>query len=341
MNFTNRFFIYAPFALFVLLATGLSVRWWVEASDFSKALDAANGRQVAPGIRLHFGSKRIAGFPFRLDAIFKDFRIDVATPHGPAIWQSEDFALHRLTYGRDQFIFEAAGRQRLRWTRDDGSTRALDLVVGSVRASAIENDSALSRADLAVVDIASKAFTARELQFHLRRDPAGNALDLFLTAGDVRLAAQNRSSFGDNLTALEFAATIARGDAFDGLRAGTMTWPAALDGWRHGGGSAHIDEFTASFGRFSATGTGNLAFDSNRRPEGILDFKVAGISQFLSVSAKRGVSGGSGKGLGPALLDRAAKGGSDDMGRIGAVLGFKDGVAYLGDEPTGMVAPLY
>ena len=137
------------------------------------------------------------------------------------------------------------------------------------------------------------------------------------------------------------SATLTPGKAFDALRSAEAPWPSALDDWRRANGTAHIDDVLATFGRFSARGSGRLALDAGNRPEGYLDFKIAGISQFLSDAAKRGLSRGSGRGLGPALLDRAAKAGSDDMGRVGAVLGFKDGIAYLGDEAAGMVAPLY
>jgi hypothetical protein len=341
MNPINRLFIYGPFVLFVLLATGLSVRWWYVADDFSRTLDKANGRQIAPGVTLHFGSKRIAGFPFRLDAVFKGFSIEVATPHGPSRWQSDDFALHRLTYGRGQMIFEAAGRQTLRWTRNDGSSRSLALSVGSIHASAIESDDVLSRADIVIVGVVSAAFAAREIQLHLRHDPARDALNLFVSANDIHLPAHSVSSFGDSISAVEVTTTLNPGKSFDGLRAGEAQWPNALDSWRQASGTAQLDDVLITFGRFSARGTGMLAIDANKRPEGIVDFKIAGISQFLSEAGKRGLGGGKGKGLGPALIDRAAKAGSDDMGRIGVVLGFKDGVAYLGDEAAGTVAPLY
>src|SRR5262252_3464129 len=102
MSLTNRFFIYAPFALFVVLALGLSIRWFSDASAFSARLDKLNGHQLAPGVRLHFLSKQISGFPFRLDAVFKNLEIDIETPHGPSSWKTDDFALHRLTYGAEK-----------------------------------------------------------------------------------------------------------------------------------------------------------------------------------------------------------------------------------------------
>src|SRR5438477_8495025 len=113
MNLTNRFFIYAPFALFLALVLGLTIRWSLEANSLSSRLDKLNGRTIMPGVTLHFERKRIAGFPFRLDVIFKNIEIDVDTPHGPSSWRADDFALHRLTYGEDKTLFEAAGRQSL------------------------------------------------------------------------------------------------------------------------------------------------------------------------------------------------------------------------------------
>ncbi|HEY0301368.1 MAG TPA: DUF2125 domain-containing protein, partial [Rhizomicrobium sp.] len=82
MKYSSRFFLYAPLALFLVLAAGAGVMWWVAASTLSARLDALNGKQAMPGVTLRFASKSVAGFPFNLDVVFRDFRIEIATPQG-------------------------------------------------------------------------------------------------------------------------------------------------------------------------------------------------------------------------------------------------------------------
>ncbi len=83
MRYSSRFFLYAPFALFVCLAVAVMALWWRAAGAWTRKLDALNGHEIMPGvIFILVRSQTIAGFPFRLDTMFRDFRISVAGPHG-------------------------------------------------------------------------------------------------------------------------------------------------------------------------------------------------------------------------------------------------------------------
>lgn len=340
MKFTHRFFIYAPFALFVILALGASVRWWLAASDFSRRLDAENGHAIAPGVTLHFASKRIAGFPFRLDAVFKDLEIDVDTPRGPLRWRTGEFALHTLTYGRVQTILEAAGPQRLDWTAMDGKTRDFTFVPGALHASAIDDDGGLSRFDLDIVAVGSPALTAAQAQIHIRRGPDHDGLDVFVEADGIRLAPRNHSALGDEIPLVKIQGTVAPGAPFNGMRAGRAPWLDAVEAWRNADGAFRVDSGEIRFRDFDAMGKGALSLDDAHRPSGSVDFKFAGFARFVE-HARAGGREGAGKAIATALLDRAAKAGSGDAGMMGAVIGIKDGIAYVGDEPVGMVGPLY
>src|SRR5262249_26237704 len=145
---------------------------------------------------LHFLSKQISGFPFRLDAVFKNLEIDIETPHGPSSWKTDDFALHRLTYGAEKTLFEAAGRQRLSWTDAKSRSHEVSLAVGSLRASTIESDSGLQRFDLAVVSLNSADLSAENGELHLRKEPGNDAIDLFVVANEMRLGPKLLSAFG-------------------------------------------------------------------------------------------------------------------------------------------------
>jgi hypothetical protein len=337
MNFTNRFFIYAPFALFVLLALGVSIRWFSEASAFAARLDSLNGRALMPGVTLHFSSKQISGFPFRMDAIFKDLEIDVQTRHGPSSWNAEDFALHRLTYGADTTVFEAAGRQRLRWTDISGQQHEISFAIGSLRASERESDAKLERFDLEAVSLKSPEAWAGSAQVHVRKESHDDAVALFVSFNDVGLGPRLSSAFGHAIERAVLSAKVAPGAAIATLLAGKVDWPTALSRAQHAHGQLDVDQIEVAFDRLDATGKGTIALDAEGRPEGQLDFKIARFANFLGAARE----GEARKGLAKALVDRAGKAGSDAMGRLGIVLGAKDGVVYAGDEPAGMLTPVY
>lgn len=229
MKYSSRFFLWAPLAVFILLLAIAGIHWWILASRLGGWLDAHNGREIMPGVTMQFASRRITGFPFSLDTEFRDVRLAVATPRGATSWQSEHFAMHGLTYGRDETIFEAAGHQTLSWTRADGSVRRLDFAVASLRASAIDKAGALQRFDLDLVGFGSKAFTAQRLQFHARRDKGEI---LFFDEANGLLT--KRTCIKDSHLRYEGALTSA--DAFDLLLSGRVSIEAGLRAWRDKGG---------------------------------------------------------------------------------------------------------
>ena len=47
MRYSSRFFLYGPFLMFVALAAGVMIYWWISASALSQRLDALNGREIA------------------------------------------------------------------------------------------------------------------------------------------------------------------------------------------------------------------------------------------------------------------------------------------------------
>jgi hypothetical protein len=235
MRYSSRFWLYAPLALFVTLAAIAMGHWWVIASAFDKKLHSLNGHQAVPGVTVAWDDQTISGFPFRLDVVFRNMRVRAEAPRGPVIWQSERFALHALTYGRTQDIFEAAGRQSLAWT-DIGRVRhRLTFLPGSLRASTIADARGLSRFDLDLVDAGGAdgdgvKFTAARLQLHMRRDPKADALDLMLSAQDFEGPV---TPFGDHIKKLDLYARITEGSAFSRLLSGQAGWMDAIMAWRH------------------------------------------------------------------------------------------------------------
>jgi hypothetical protein len=229
LTYSSRFFLYAPLGVFLALCLAASVAWWIKASALSGRLAALNGHEVMPGVTVSFAAKTIGGFPFNIDTALTGFSVSVATANGPTRWRSEKFAMHALTYGRDETIFEAAGQQRLEW--DHG--RTLDFAVGALRASAILKRGTLDRFDLDLIGFGSKAFTAQRLQFHVRQE-----------AGAVQLFAAIDGLTHCRRGALRTQATMTNGEAFARLQKAEESWTGAIARWRAAGGTVQSDKPT-------------------------------------------------------------------------------------------------
>jgi hypothetical protein len=341
MKYSSRFFLYAPLALFLALATGAGANWWIVASALSKKLDSLNGRPSMPGVTLYFSSKRISGFPFNLDVVFQDFRLEVATAHGPSVWKSEDFAIHALTYGREQMIFEAAGKQLLTWTDLDRLHHVLPFEVGEWHASSIADEHGLRRFDMDLIGFGSPALTAARVQLHARLEPKGNGIDIAGEAAMVRPSGALASLFGDTITLARFNASATPSSAFGGLRAAQTDWQDALETWRKAGGVLHVDDLELNWSRIGGIGRGALSLDESHAVEGQLDFKIGGMAAFLDIAARHRVIGAPNKGIAEALIDRASRAGNNEAGLLGVVVGFHGGVVSVGDEPATTQEPLY
>ena len=235
MRYSSRFWLYAPLALFLILAGGAMAHWWVMAGALDRKLNAINGHDAVPGITLSYSTKTISGFPFNLDVVFTGLKIAGAGAHGPFAWTSERFALHALTYGRTQQIYEAAGQQSLAWSDGGGKTHHVDFLPASLHASALVDGRGLSHFDLEAVGLGgsgSAPFTIEAGQFHLRRG-VGNSVDLMLSADDARTA-------GGVIQRLRVYVSLTHGEAWSGLLAGTSGWPETYAAWRQAGGEAQM-----------------------------------------------------------------------------------------------------
>ncbi len=224
MRYSSRFFLYAPLAVVLILFAAAGAHWWVLASALSARLEAENGREIVPGVFFHFASKRISGFPFSLDSELSDVTLAMGTATGTTAWHSEKFAIHSLTYGRDETIFEAAGKQSLQW----GGKR-LGFAVGALHASAILGHGALTRFDLDLIGFGSKTFTARRLQLHARR--SGKMADILVEAEG--LAAKNCAV----PATIHASASITKAEGLTPLLSGQRYWNEGLASWRRVGGA--------------------------------------------------------------------------------------------------------
>jgi len=238
MKYSSRFWLYAPTLAFLAIAAFVMFHWWTAANAFEKKLAALKGHEAVPGIMLDWSAVTVGGFPFRIDADFTNLSVKGAGAHGPFAWSSEKFALHALTYGRTQDVFEAAGKQQVRWTDASGGDHAAAFLPASFHASAITDGRGLVRGDIDILDAGGKDFIADRLQLHMRRDPDGHDLDLMLRADGFKGGRIDKKL-------VQVYATLTKSAVFADLLRGEAGWPQASAKWRAAGGAAKLSQITA------------------------------------------------------------------------------------------------
>jgi hypothetical protein len=234
-KYSSRFWLYAPTGLFLILAIAVMVHWWIAAGVFEKKLATLKGHDAIPGVTIDWTSVEVGGFPFRMEANFTNLRIQGAGAHGPFAWTSEKFAMHALTYGRKQIVYEAAGKQDVRWTWSNGNPQHASFLPAAMRGSTILDAKGLNRFDLDIANLGGGSFIIGRLQFHMRRDPDGRDLDLMLRTDGLRLGGLTASN-------LELYATLSHLDALMPLLRGEASWPEAVQHWRAEGGTAKLSK---------------------------------------------------------------------------------------------------
>lgn len=337
MQYSSRVFLWAPFVLLLALAAGVSARWWSVASDLSKQLDAVNGHEVMPGVTVHFASKTVGGFPFRVDAVFHDFALKAAGPHGPIGWHAENFAAHGLTYGRTKWIFEAAGKQRLTWTTKSGVARGLEADIGQLHASAVIAEGRLGRFDFDLVGFDSPALAIARTQFHMRRNPTADQIDVVVDAEEMELSPRLRGLCGETIGHLKLDGDFSNGAIFQTVLAGDAPWQGGFDAWRSKGGRFYLAQSELTCGKSIVFAQGQLGLDDLRRPRGLMTAQITGFAALRD----GGTQNHADSTFAAALLSQPAAPNPGQEGRVTVRAAFKDGITYLGNTPAGMNDPLY
>jgi hypothetical protein len=335
MKYSSRIFLWGPIALLLILALTASARWWSVASDLSKRLDRMNGAHPVPGVTLRFASKTIGGFPFNVDAVLHDLEITVAGPRGPIAWKSENFAAHALTYGRAQWLLEAAGKQHLGWTTKDGKHHGLAFDIASLHASVIYDGDALSRFDLDLVGFNSPALDVARLQFHIRHN--GAQIDVVGDVDSMRLSPPLRGVCGEEIGRVRFQGDLSNSAAFDSARSGRVTWQSGFDNWRAQGGRLYLAQGEFACSESNAFVQGQLGLDSAKRLRGLLTAQIAGFDKLREAVSHRA---GAGTFI-VSLLSQPQDPNPAHEGRVTVRAAFRDGMTWLGNTPVGINDPLY
>jgi hypothetical protein len=274
MRYSNRLFLYGPLFVLLALAVAAGLRWRLVAGELESWLRQHNGHEIAPGVTVHFASESVAGFPFNVDAVLGDVSFHVKSARASGSWHTDGFAIHELTYGRAQQIYEAAGTQTIAWTDAEGGAHRFVFVPGSLRASAILSHGALLRFDLDINGIGSREVSGARVQLHFRKAHGRDAIDLVASADELRLAPALQAGFGADLRRVDVEGYFTSSASFVALFEGRETWDSALDAWRLSGGTFHLGNLEIAWDGLQASAKGRLALDVGHRLQGTLDLSI-------------------------------------------------------------------
>ncbi|HEX5279615.1 MAG TPA: DUF2125 domain-containing protein [Micropepsaceae bacterium] len=276
MSYSNRIYMYGPVGLLLLLAILYSVFWRVEADTMSARLDRANGGEIAPGISFSFAQKTVGGFPFRLDVLLTGVRLGYRNGSTAVDWRTDRFALHRMAYGRNQFIFESDGTQTISWTTQPNAMPVtIMLSPETARASAILNQGRLLRFDLdlwrprgtgAGSSLSPTAFAADRAQFHAlaRRN---NTLDVALQVDNGKAGSPPAQA---SLPLIDCRITLNQADVLTRLEQGNDDMTRAFELWRARMGVADVTSLALNWPDAHAVLRGQLKLDDNDQISGTL-----------------------------------------------------------------------
>lgn len=279
MSYSNRIYMYGPVGLLLLIAILYSVFWRVEADTMSARLDRANGGEIAPGITFSFAQKTVGGYPFRLDVLLTGVRLGYRNGSTEINWRTDRFALHRMSYGRNQFIFESDGTQTISWaTQPDATPVTIQLSPETARASAILNQGRLLRFDLDLwrpqgtetgPSLMPAVFAADRAQFHALAH-RNNTLDVAIQVDNGRTGSSATQAVQASLPLIDCRATLNRADVLTGLEQGNEDFTHAFELWRNRMGVANITSLALNWADARAVLRGDLKLDANDRLSGTL-----------------------------------------------------------------------
>lgn len=276
MRYSSRLFLYAPLFMLLALAIAAALRWQSVAGGLETWLRQHNGHEIAPGVTLQFAAESMSGFPFNVDTVLRDVTFQVKSSRTSGAWHTDGFALHELTFGRTQQIYESAGTQTISWTDAEGGAHRFVFVPGSLMASAVLSRGRLVRFDLDINGIGSREIAGARLQLHFRKAPDRDAIDVSASGDQIRLAPTLQVGFGSTLRHVALDASLTPATSFAQLCEGNEVWDHGLESWRAAGGVFHLGKLQMDWDGIQIRASGNLGLDRNHQPQGTLAIAVDG-----------------------------------------------------------------
>ncbi|MBZ6077706.1 DUF2125 domain-containing protein [Microvirga puerhi] len=276
---SNRFWLYTPFALLLLVAVAWSIGWFIIRSRTTDSIDTWFGLEAKAGRQWTCQDRTVQGFPFRIEvtcgslnlthgAITASFgRVEsVAQVYQPRFVITEIEGPLRLTDGTSTI----EGRWDLLQTSVHATTAGLQ------RLSAVANNPTVTVTGLTPDPI---VVSSRETEFHVRPDPSRSqdkAYDVALSLDKAQIPALNNLLGSAEPTDLQADLTITQAEGFRGR-------PIAeeLERWRNDGGRLAVEMLSLNKGARRIEAKGELGIDADHRLSGTLNVAASGLDSLI------------------------------------------------------------
>jgi hypothetical protein len=361
-----------PFMIFVLIAVGWSIFWFVATSATGKALSEWRTREAAVGRIYRCGKESLGGFPFRFELRCTEPSAEFKGGPQPAALSARDFVVVDQVWQPTLLIAEMIGPLMIgepgakpsfavNWSLAQASLRGLPL--DPQRAAVV-----IDQASLASVGASAQTMLANagRLEFHGRIE-SGTARDHPVLDLALSLTQASASRLGA-LAAVPFDADIS--GVLRGLpNLAFRSWPETLRALQAANGRLEVSRARVKQGEVLAVGSGSLGLTPRGALDGELQVTIANIEKLLpALGVDRAIS----QLIPPGTIERlvpglnrlvpglsgmlrgnsapAAKAGNEALGpstelegksAITLPLRFTDGVVTLGPFKVAEVPPLY
>jgi hypothetical protein len=269
----RRLRLYVPFILLALALVALSIAWFWAKAQVLSGLDAAKAARPGSPVRLSFASRRVSGFPFRLDVDLADARL--ADPSGWSL-AAPRLQAEAYLFSPRHWVMVAPGGVVI-GRRGDGP-----LVVGArvLRASLSEIGRRPPRLSVEGLDLTlstpagAKPFpltAAKELHVHAKAGPDDQgAAYLEIDQGEARLSGLLARIAAGKPVSLLSEGTYSHADALAG-----DSWPQALRDWSQAGGAVDLRRLKVAAGdAVIEAKAGTLTAGADGRLQGALALTV-------------------------------------------------------------------
>lgn len=338
----------------VLLIAFVIGQWFFFKSRFEAALPTFEARAAALGFDIQYGSRSIGGFPFRLEARYKDvsllrsnalLSLAVEADSAVLVRQLMRQDLTILSIEKPRFAVSAAA------PLPNGKSGEANLAfeAPAMQTSLRSEDEALARIST-VVDLPTGrgtvfglgAFSAKQLQFHMNWPLEGRRAPEGQPAPRILIDSQFADLLLEDRDTGPLPPKIAKGHI--GLQINLPSYaPLTSQGlrlWQLDGGSVDILRLDGAWGDivFGST-SGSLKLDDTLRPQGDITVTVRGLAALTYALDKTGVLPPEAEefALITLRLMRAGKKAEDD---VPLPIQISDGVVRLGPAPLVQLGPV-
>jgi hypothetical protein len=276
----SRFWLYAPYALVLVLLAGWAGFWFIVKNRVAAGVDGWMMREAELGRDWTCTRRSIAGFPFRIEVKCDEVKLVRRNdPTAPAVTLDQLLVVAQV-YDPRHIIAESPGPLIGAWADGRKAQVSWDKMQMSLRSSSNGFERASLVADkpsLVTTGIEAESVRAGRSEIHLRPSPsraAEQAFDLTFDVTGLASATLDQLAGSTDAANVKLRATATRTSTL----AGGIT-PATIEAWRSAGGVVELPSFGLMKGKAVLEGSGWFSFDELRRLKGRIDASQSGIDQ--------------------------------------------------------------